>query len=733
MTFRRFVAFIALFFLIFSKSIAQPGSGTKWTPDGNGYYEVQDGGIVKFNLQTQQYESVIAPTSFIPAGQSAGLEIKNFVFTPDQNQLLIYTNSKRVWRYETRGDYWLLNLKDNSLKQLGIGLPESSLMFAKISPDGTRAAYVSNRNIYVEDLASGKIKQLTKTDDKPGLINGTFDWAYEEEFSCYDGFRWSPDSKKIAYWQLDASGVKFFNMINNTDNIYPKVVPLEYPVVGENPSICRIGVMNAKNGKTKWMNVPGDPQQHYIPRMEWAGNSDEVMLQQLDRKQQVSKIMYANAGTGEARTIFEESDKDAWVDVRTIWNEDNPAGWEWINDGREFLWISEKDGWNHIYRISRDGKEVRLVTDGAYDVIDPLLYDDKDDVVYFTASPDNPVQKYLYRISVGTQGKAERVTPASQPGTHSYNISSGGNYAMHTFSNYYTRPAREWITLPDHKSLDPENGVQKQIMEVNKTASNVQFIEVTTQSGITMQGWMALPTNFDPSKKYATVFYVYGEPAGMTTKDTWSAGKNALYVGNMADDGYIYVSLDGRGSPAPKGSAWRKAIYRNIGIINIKDQAEGAMALFDKYSFIDQDRIAVHGWSGGGSSTLNLLFKYPDIYKTGISVAAVANQLTYDNIYQERYMGVPPGDAEGFREGSPVNHVKNFKGNLLYIHGTGDDNVHYQNAEMLLNEMIKYNKQFQFMAYPNRSHGIWEGEGTRQHLNTLFTNYLKEHCPPGGR
>jgi dipeptidyl-peptidase-4 len=729
---RRFVVVVTLSILYCFNASAQPGSGTKWTPDGEGYYEEYEGAIVKFLLEENRYERVISAERLTPAGFDEPLPLENFNFTSDQSKLLIYTNAQKVWRYKTRGDYWLLDLKSNELKQLGKSLPEASLMFAKISPDGSKVAYVSERNIYVEDLETGKIKQLTKTDGNPKLINGTFDWAYEEEFGIYDGFRWSPDSKKIAYWQLDASGIKYFNLINNTDGIYSKVIPIEYPKVGEAPSVCRIGVMNAKNGKTQWMNIPGDPQQNYIPRMEWAGNSDEVMIQQLDRKQQVSKIIYANAKTGEARTIFEETD-EAWVDVRTTWHDDNPAGWEWINDGREFLWVSEKDGWNHLYRISRDGKNVRLVTDGDYDVIDPLMYDEKTDHVYFTASPDNPMQKYLYRVSVASAGKAERLTPVSQPGTHGYTISADGRYAMHDFSNYYTFPLKEWITLPNHQPLDAENSIEKKIDPAKKAASNIEFLNITTKSGVQMSGWMAKPKDFDPSKKYATLFYVYSEPASANAKDNWTAGYSYHHAVRPTDHGYIYVAIDGRGSPLPKGREWRKAIYRNIGIVNIKDQAEGAMALMEKYPFIDKERIAVHGWSGGGSTTLNLLFKYPQIYQTGVAVAAVANQLTYDNIYQERYMGVPPEDLAGFVEGSPVNHVDGLQGNLLYIHGTGDDNVHYQNAEMLINELVKHGKKFQFMAYPNGTHGIREEPGSRQHLNQLFLDYILEHCPPGAK
>ncbi|MEH6514235.1 MAG: prolyl oligopeptidase family serine peptidase, partial [Maribacter arcticus] len=276
-----------------------------------------------------------------------------------------------------------------------------------------------------------------------------------------------------------------------------------------------------------------------------------------------------------------------------------------------------------------------------------------------------------------------------------------------------------------------EESILKNIKKLEEKPTT-EFFTITTSDNIEMDGWMVKPTNFDPNKKYPVVFYVYSEPAGTTVKDTYNVSRNRNYNGSMAEDGYIYISLDNRGTPAPKGRAWRKSIYRKIGVININDQAMAAKEIL-KWDFVDSERVAVWGHSGGGSATLNLMFRYPKIYKTGISLAAVANQLTYDNIYQERYMGLPQENMEDFIEGSPVTYAKNLEGNLLYIHGTGDDNVHYQNAEILVNELIKYNKQFQFMPYPNRTHGIREGEGTYKHLSTLYTNYLKLHCPPGGR
>ncbi|MFN5363930.1 MAG: S9 family peptidase [Bacteroidota bacterium] len=719
---------LPLFFcLLFSlTAIAQE---LQWTSDGNSYWVSDKEGIAQVNFATKQKTVIVATDRLTPAGAAKPLSVRSFKPSADGKKILIFTNTQRVWRYETRGDYWVYDLGPGTLRQLGTGLPVASLMFAKISPDGLSAAYVSKHNIYVENLASGKITRLT-SDGTDKIINGTFDWAYEEEFDCRDGFRWSPDSKSIAYWQIDASDVKYFLMINNTDSIYSRTIPVEYPKVGENPSACRIGVINLKSKKTTWMKVPGDPVQHYIPRMGWTPGTTGIVLQQLDRKQQESKTFICQAATGAATQVYAERD-EAWTDVQDVWR--NEGGLEWISQGNEFIWASEKNGWRSYYRVSRDGQREVNITPGDYDVISPVLLDEANNAFYFMASPDNATERYLYRTSLDGTGKAVRLTPMGQKGTHSYQISSNGLWAFHSFSNAGFSPARERISLPDHRSLDVEDSVAAKWAKHDPGKNKVEFFQVTTSEGVTMDGWMVKPANLDTTKKYPVVFYVYSEPAGATVRNAWGTGSNWLYDGDAAADGYCYISLDNRGTPAPKGRAWRKAIYRKIGIVNIRDQALGAQALLKRWSWLDEKRVAVHGWSGGGSATLNLLFQYPEIYQTGISVAAVANQLCYDNIYQERYMGLPQENRDDFVAGSPVTHAKNLKGNLLYIHGTGDDNVHFQNAELLVNELVKHGKQFQYMAYPNRSHGISEGEGTSDHLKGLFTRYLQEKCPAGAR
>jgi len=705
--------------------MAQPPKGIKWNAESTGYYAQEGGEIVFYELPSFNKKTIVTKSQLTIKETGKPLTVRNFFFSNNEQLLLIYTNSKKVWRYDTKGDYWLLNLKTNTLRQLGKSLPSSSLMFTKIAPNNQQVAYVSNQNIYVENIETTKIVQLTK-DGGGKIINGTFDWAYEEEFGCRDGFRWSNDSKSIAYWQINATNIKYFLMMNNTDSIYSFNQPVEYPKVGESPSACRVGIVNIDNAKTTWMNVPGDQQQHYITRMEFTPNQNQLIIQQLNRKQNESRLMLLNTLNGDAKTIFSESD-NAWIDIKSRWNDDNPAGWEFIENGKSFLWVSEKDGWRHIYKISIDGKNESLLTKGNYDIASIEAIDDKNGFVYFSASPENATQKYLYRVSINNESKAELLSPKDQKGTHSYQVSPNGMFAQHRFSNYKTTPISEWISLPNHAII--KESKQKATIQNN---SNIEYITITTEDKVTMDAWVIKPTNFDSTKKYPVVFYVYTEPGATTVSDSYGNPNSFLYAGDMAADGYIHISIDGRGTPSLKGAAWRKSIYKKVGILNIDDQAKAAKEVL-KWKYVDANRVAVWGWSGGGSTTLNLLFKYPEIYKTGIAVAPVTNRLTYDNIYEERYMGLPQENKNDYVQASAITHAKGLKGNLLIVHGTGDDNVHYQNTEMLINELVKQGKQFQMMSYPNRTHSISEGAGTSMHLVTLCTNYLKQYCPSGGK
>ena len=732
----------SLFYLIFFVSINLFGrvlpNDVVWNESETGYFTIKDNNIVLVSTRGKEDKVILS------SSQVNNLEIESFSFSQSKNKILIFTQSVKVWRYNTRGDYWVYDFKKNEIQKLGRNMSGSSLMFAKFSPNERYVAYVSKEksesgirnsstsvNIYLESLDDRSIKKLTSSNGTKKLINGTFDWVYEEEFGCRDGFIFNEDGTRIAFWQIDANQVRDFYMINNTDSIYSYTIPVEYPKVGEDLTPARIGVINLSNEEITWMKIPGEQNKFYLPRMTWMPGRNDLMIQQLNRKQNHSKIYIANANDGSTELLMEEKD-DAWVDLRSSWPYQVQAGWKFINNGKEFLYTTEKDGWSHIYRFDITNKTEYLVTKGNYDVVKPLAYDEKNESVYFIASPENPTERYLYKTSAKGDGKLIRVTPDILEGSHNYQISTKAKYAFHSFSNYFTRPMQAIVSLPNHKFINEnQNMIEKYDLEKKKDHP-LEFFEITTVDNVTMEGWIVKPKNLDKNKKYPVLFYFYSEPAGQTGVNRYGAGNNGLYDGNLGEDGYVYVTFDGRGTPSPKGRAWRKAIYRNIGRINVRDMAMGAKAVFEKYEFIDTSRVAVHGWSGGGTATLNCLFQYPEIFHTGIAAAAVANQLTYDNIYQERYMGDPKESYQDYIDGSPIKYAKNLKGNLLYIHGTGDDNVHYQNAEMLANELIKHKKVFYMLSYPNRSHGIRE-DGAYPHVRLMFTDFLRKNCPPGGR
>jgi len=697
----------------------------RWLSDGSGYTTLErsaDGGrdIIKYNPETGSRIVLVKAKSFVPNGEKSPLEMNDYSWSEDGGKLLIFTNTKRVWRYNTRGDYWVLDLKSGKLQQIGRSLKATTLMFAKFSPDCKKIAYVSEQNIYMEDLAAQVITPLTK-DGGANIVNGTFDWVYEEELDLRDGFRWSPDSKKIAYWQLDTEGIGTFYMINNIDSIYPKLIPLPYPKAGTTNSASKIGVLDIETLKTKWMNIPGDPRNHYLARMDWANSSEEIIIQQLNRKQNTNIVYFGNANNGSAKVIYTEK-VDTWLDVYDDLT--------WLDDGKYFTWRSDNSGWLHLYKVSRDGKEVKSITHGDFEIINLLTIDKKGGWIYYIAAPNTPTERYLFRSKLDGKGEPQQLSPVDKKGHHSYNISPDGKFAIHTFSNANTPPQIDVVSLPNHKTLNvlEDNSALKTKL-AGYNIPKKEFFRIQVSDELVFDGWMIKPLNFDPSKKYPVLFQVYGEPAGSTVQNSYSRD---LYHEYIAQQGYIVISIDNRGTNVPRGREWRKSIYKKIGIIATDDQAAAARKIME-WDFIDPDRIAIWGWSGGGSMTLNCMFKYPEIYKTGIAVAFVSHQKLYNTIYQERYMDTPANNPEGFAQGSPITFAKNLKGNLLLIHGSGDDNVHYQSCEMLVDELIKHNKYFSMLEYPIRSHGISERENTSLHLRMSMARYLKENLPAGGR
>ncbi len=698
----------------------------RWLDDGDAYTTLErseDGqgrDLVRYDTRTGERSTLIRGSSLVPTGGTTPIAIEGYEWSPDGDKLLIYTNSQRVWRRNTRGDYWVYDTRTGDLRQLGGGAEPSSLMFAKFDPNGTRVAYRRGYDLYVEDLASGELTRLTD-DGSRTIINGTFDWVYEEEFDARDGFRWSPDGRWIAYWQLDAEGIGEFLMINNTDSLYSYTIPVQYPKAGDMNSAARVGVVAATGGETRWFDVPGDLRDNYIPRMEWAGSSDAVVIQRMNRLQNTNTVMLGDVNTGAMVPIKTEQDR-AWVNTMD--------DWEFYDRGLAFIWESESTGFRHVYRVTRDGGSTRPITFGGWDVIGIDLVDTENGWLWFRASPANATQRYLYRARLDGSNPAQRVTPEGQPGTHGYNISPNGQFAFHTWSQFGTPPITELISLPDHQTIRTlvDNADLKATVE-SLDRGEYEFFKVNV-NGVDLDGWMMKPLDIIPGRKYPILMYGYTGPAGATATDSWG-GFNYLWHLMLTQQGYIVATVDNRGTPSPKGRDFRKAIYRNYGTVASEDQAAAVRQLLRERSYIDPDRVGAWGWSGGGTYTLNQMFRYPDLYSLGMAVAPVTHEKFYDTIYTERYMGLPAENEKGFEASAPLTYASGLEGDLLIVHGTGDDNVHYQNTEVLINELIKHNKAFTMMAYPNRSHGIFEGQGTRRHLQELLTRFLMENMPPG--
>lgn len=701
----------------------------QWIDDGESYVTIEKSDRLSNADELVQYNSATQiRTLYVPAeallSEGISLSIESFTLSPDGSKVLIFTNSSRVWRSNTKGDYWVYDLTKATLKQLGANLEASSLMFAKFSSNNSFVSYVHKFNIYKEDFESGEVTQLT-FDGNGEIINGTFDWAYEEEFGKRDGFLLSPNDEYIAFWQLDASEIGKYYMVNYTDSIYSKPIPLQYPKVGQDPSGAKVGLISLSTKKISWIPLEGGEKENYIPGIQWV-NDDLLLIQQMNRHQNKLIVWSFIPSTKSLRKVYEEKE-ETWVDLgypdvsANSWgNNDLPL----VNSSTSFLRMTENDDWRHIYSVNISTGAKTLITPFDYDVASMKVATSKD--VFFIASPENSTQRYLYSTDLKGKGKAKRRTPESFGGLNNYNISPNGKYAVHTNQSSTEVRTVRFISLSDHRTI--KNLVDNQSYKVKLESlelPEVKFSKVTTSERVEMDVRMIYPGDFDPSKKYPVLFHVYGEPWGQEAIDRQVGLWNIM----MAQKGYIIIDMDNRGTPCLKGSAWRKSIYRKIGRINTRDQALAAKELL-LLDYLDANRTAVWGHSGGGSMTLNLLFQFPEIYKTGVAMAAVSNQLIYDNIYQERYMGLPQENEEDFIKGSPITYAKNLQGNLLIIHGTGDDNVHYQSAELLINELIKQNKQFQFMPYPNRSHGLREGENTSRHLYTLLTNYIMTNTPP---
>lgn len=480
----------------------------RWLEDGRAYTTLERAtagrgrDMVRYDTEGGARTILVSAQSLTPPGDTAALNIEDYDWSPDGSRLLVFTNSQPVWRQNNRGDYWVLERATGKLSKLGGSEAKpSTLLFAKFSPDGRRVGYVRENDLYVEDLATGTITRLTR-DGSRTLINGTFDWVYEEELGLRDGWRWSPDGARIAFWQLNADQVRDFALINTTDSLYSRVVPVQYPKAGEANSAARIGIIPAAGGAVRWLEFEGDARENYLARMSWAASSNELMIQRLNRLQNTLDVYLADASTGALRRVLTDRDS-TWVDV--VDDQDVV----WLQGGKAFTWVSERDGWNHVYVVSRDGREVRLVTPGNFDVMGLNAVDDKSGFVYYTASPETPTQRYLYRARLDGKGKPERLTPAAMAGTHGYQLSPDERWAWHSSSRFGVPPTTELIRLPSHQSVRPvvkNDQLRERIARLRQAKS--EFIQVDIGNGTSLNAWVMKPYDFDPARKYPVLFFV---------------------------------------------------------------------------------------------------------------------------------------------------------------------------------------------------------------------------------
>lgn len=581
-----------------------------------------------------------------------------------------------------------------------------------LSPDGRRIVFSEQGNLHVRDLNGEHKMALTRSAPDGPVSHGHAVW--------------SPDGKWIAFVQSDESEVKLRSELVPGDPSYPEVRQVRFARVGGTIPALRVGVVEAQGKETRWLPIPMPAEGFYLGDIGWAGNSEELLIEKLSRFRNEREFLLADTQTGALRRVFHETDP-AWVDGSYSLN----AGWTWIRNGQAFIVLSEKDGWRHAYTYSRDGKELALLTPGKFDIIERAVVDESGGWFYFYASPDNATQKYLYRVGLHGTGTPERVTPKNQPGTHEYDFSPDAKWAMHTYSTFDDPPITELVRLSDHQVMRvPEDNEALRKKMKPLISQPTEFIQLGIGDGVVVDAWMIKPSGFDPSRKYPVLVYVYGEPHAQTVLDAWGKVQSD-YHRAIADLGFLVVSMDNRGTPAPKGAAWRRAVFGSLGPLSTEEQAAALKELARSRPYVDSSRVAIWGWSGGGSNTLNAMFRKPDVYQVGIAVVPKPQPHLYNAWFQEIYMQTPETNPDGYRRSAPIHYAEGLKGKLLIIHGTGENNTHLQIVEGLVNRLIELGKPFDYMTYPNRDHGLREGPGTLVHVRMLMARYLLENLSPG--
>ncbi len=721
--------------------------GLKPMKDGKTYCKITGKSIATFDFETgKKIATIVSAADIIPEGDTVPIDMHDFTFSPDESKILFATQEEQIYRHSSRNVYYVYDIATKKLEKLSHGKQQ----VATFSPDSKKVGFVRKNNLFYKDLETGKEVQITRDGRKNRIIYGTTDWVYEEEFSFIQGFHWSPDSKKIAYYRFDESRVRKYTF-PKYGNLYPEQYTYKYPKAGEKNSVVEIYVYDLetsatapgtgntekvdnktieevnpdggfpRNGRKHSKRRPkllgkkmdtGEETDIYIPRIKWTRNSNQLLIEWMNRLQNDLKFLLADVSTGKTKTIYHETN-EYYIDIT-----DNLY---FLKDGKHFLITSEKDGYNHLYLYDLEGNEVRQITKGKWDVTDFLGYDEKNDKLYYISTASSPLNREMY--SVNLKGKDNHKI-SMQEGTNEVQWNPSFTYFINTYSSVDT-PLQFTICDAGGKvirTLEDNAEFKKRVMQNGFRPK--EFFDFITAEGTKLNGWMLKPAGFDAHKKYPVLMYVYGGPGSQTVQNAWGYTQD-FWFQYLAQHGFIIVSVDNRGTGA-RGEKFKKMTYRQLGKYETEDQIEAAKYLATK-TFVDKNRIGIFGWSYGGYMASLCMTKGADYFSTGIAVAPVTNWRYYDNIYTERYMGLPKDNADGYDNNSPINYVDRLKGNFLLIHGTADDNVHFQNSMEMIMALTKANKKFDFMAYPNSNHGIYTGKNTRLHLYTKMTDFLFEH------
>lgn len=683
--------------------------GRHWTtidPNGDGQLE-----IWQVDAASGRRTRLVAAAELIPEGADEPIDIDGFSFSPDGQKLLIFTNAQRVWRARTKGEYYVLDLQSRALSP--VSTQPGWQMFAKFSPNSRYVAYVRDHNLYMTDLESGEERTLT-TDGNENIINGTTDWVYEEELGLRDAFRWSPDGRRILFLWTDQTDVRRFYIVDETD-LYPEMSAIPYPKAGEKNSTVRLGSLELATRETTWFD--SGATELYIARLDWADSPTEVVFQRLNRHQNTLDLVMGNAETGRTRILLSESDP-AWVDV----NDDI----RWLNDGKQFIWSSLRDGHKHLYLYDRSGTLVRQLTRGDWDVGAVHGVDGRRGIIFFTAAYESPMTRAF--LSTRLDGSDPSVILGGSGGWHSIDMSPSTDFFIDRFST---------ITTPSTTTLYKKNGDEVRVLADNaelksKVAAlalpEPEFITVQAPDGTPLNGYLIKPTDFDPSREYALLLYVYGGPGSQTVVDRWG-GTRYLWHQMLAEDGILVASVDNRGTGA-RGRDFEKVTYMQLGKYETEDQLAAARQLGD-LPYVDSGRLGIWGWSYGGYMTLMTTLMGEGLIRAGVAVAPVSSWKLYDTIYTERFMRTPQENAEGYTRSAPLSYADKLADSsaLLIVHGTGDDNVHPQNTTQMVDALLQANKQFELRLYPNKTHSI-AGGPTRLNLFTLITDFLLTELVP---